>query len=131
MFAIAQQEENSMAGKNQAAATAALAAAAAGQSPESGQSGAEGEALKKAGEQEGGESGAGGATDDASGANAPTPAPTPRAAAQKGVRARVLVDGRFGQVDDVIEVDGDMLNGAGGELCTHPASVVYALSLKR
>ncbi len=51
-------------------------------------------------------------------------------ATQKRVRARVLVDGRFGSVNDVISVDGETLGGATGELCAHPASVAYALSLK-
>lgn len=49
---------------------------------------------------------------------------------QKRVRARVLVDGRFGSVNDVVAVDGETLDGATGELCAHPASVAYALSLK-
>ncbi|CBJ43541.1 hypothetical protein [Ralstonia solanacearum] len=123
--AIVQRESINMA-KNQAAATAALAAAAAGQSRESGQAGTDEEAGTTS-QQEGG------IAEGASGADAPapTPSPTPRAVTQKRVRARVLVDGRFGKVNDVIEVDGDTLDGAQGELCAHPASVVYALSLKK
>lgn len=119
--------------KNQADATAALAA----------QAGAAGAAQPEvAGTQPAGvgesSAGAPGATDAATdGVAAPvagaaaagTDGDKP-AAARKRVRARVLVDGRFGQVDDVVQVDDDELRAAGSELCAHPASVAYALSRK-
>lgn len=54
----------------------------------------------------------------------PAPAPVPRS-----LLARVLVEGRFGKVNDVVRVGEDELQAAAGELCGHPASVAYARSL--
>ena len=44
------------------------------------------------------------------------------------VKARVLVDGAFGKVNDVVEVDPEVAHG--GELDTSPEAVAYAESLK-
>ena len=44
------------------------------------------------------------------------------------VKARVLVDGAFGKVNDVVEVDQEVAHG--GELDTSPEAVAYAESLK-
>lgn len=42
------------------------------------------------------------------------------------VKARVLVDGIYGSVNDVVEVPADLVSG---ELDTHPDAVAYAESL--
>lgn len=47
----------------------------------------------------------------------------------KRVQARVLVDGRFGKVNQVVSVTDEELEAGKGELCAHPASVAYAKSL--
>ncbi|WP_275760832.1 hypothetical protein [Ralstonia pseudosolanacearum] len=107
--------------QNQAAATAALAAeaSAAADVDATKSTNTESTTLADAG------------TADNSDAPVQTPPPkATRAAAQKRVRARVLVDGRFGSINDVVEIDAEELAGADGELCAHPASVAYALSLK-
>lgn len=115
--------------KNQAAATAALAAAAAGADatqppqPEETQQDAAADAAQPRQPEDT-------QPDDAADATQPEAEKTPPRSAQKRVRARVLVDGRFGSVNDVVEVDGETLDGARGELCAHPASVAYAQSLK-
>ena len=44
------------------------------------------------------------------------------------VKARVLVDGAFGKVNDIVEVDPEAAHG--GELDTSPEAVAYAESLK-
>jgi hypothetical protein len=44
------------------------------------------------------------------------------------VKARVLVDGAFGKVNDIVEVDPEVAHG--GELDTSPEAVAYAESLK-
>ena len=44
------------------------------------------------------------------------------------VKARVLVDGAFGKVNDIVEVDPAAEHG--GELDTSPEAVAYAESLK-
>lgn len=51
------------------------------------------------------------------------------AVVQRQILARVLVDSRFGKVNDVVRVTEDELQAAAGELCAHPASVAYAKSL--
>lgn len=45
------------------------------------------------------------------------------------VRARVLVSGAHGKVDQVIEIDVDQVEPMAGIVDTHPASVAYAESL--
>ena len=47
----------------------------------------------------------------------------------KRVQARVLVDGRFGKVNQVVSVTDEELEAGKGELCAHPTSVAYAKSL--
>ncbi|MCP1173025.1 hypothetical protein [Ralstonia chuxiongensis] len=116
--------------KNQAAATAALSA-------QSGGVGAAGAPQDQTGRQDDaklqtGQPGSGDADKDQvqrEGAASTKPS-APQQKTQKRVRARVLVEGRFGQPNDVVEVDDDTLATAAGELCAHPASVAYALSLK-
>lgn len=49
-------------------------------------------------------------------------------AVENGIKARVLVDGAFGKVNDVVEVDPEVAHG--GELDTSPEAVAYAESLK-
>ena len=44
------------------------------------------------------------------------------------VKARVLVHGAFGKVNDIVEVDPEVAHG--GELDTSPEAVAYAESLK-
>ena len=44
------------------------------------------------------------------------------------VKARVLVDGAFGKVNDIVEVDPEVAHG--GELDTSPEAVAYAESLQ-
>jgi hypothetical protein len=56
-----------------------------------------------------------------------------QAATEDGtVKARVIFDGRFGKVNDVVELDrADAAAGASmGDLDTHPEAVAYAESLK-
>ncbi|MCO5412855.1 hypothetical protein [Ralstonia mojiangensis] len=116
--------------KNQAAATAALSA-------QSGGVGAAGAPQDQTGKQDDaklqtGQLGSGDADKDQvqrEGAASTKPS-APQQKTQKRVRARVLVEGRFGLPNDVVEVDDDTLATAAGELCAHPASVAYALSLK-
>lgn len=115
--------------KNQAAATAALSA-------QSGGVGAAGTLQDQSGKQDGANSQTVQSTGEANkeqvqregayGAKRTTPPQT----THKRVRARVLVEGRFGVPNDVVEVNDDTLATAAGELCAHPASVAYALSLK-
>ena len=115
--------------KNQAAATAALSA-------QSGGVGAAGKPQDQSGKQDEANSQTGRpGTGDADkeqvqreGAASTKPS-APQQTTQKRVRARVLVEGRFGVPNDVVEVDDDTLATAAGELCAHPASVAYALSL--
>lgn len=122
-----------MATQNQADATAALAAqasaAGAGQPEAAGTqpAGADQSSAGVSGTKDAatGDTAAPVAGSTAAGADGDKPA-----VVRKLVRARVLVDGRFGQVDDVVQVDDDELRAAGGELCAHPASVAYALSRK-
>lgn len=117
--------------KNQAAATAALSA-------QSGGVGAAGAPQDQTGTQDDaklqtGQLGSGDADKvqvQREGAAASTKPSAPQQRTQKRVRARVLVEGRFGLPNDVVEVDDDTLATAAGELCAHPASVAYALSLK-
>lgn len=45
------------------------------------------------------------------------------------VKARVLADGAFGKVDDVIEIDAGLAEES-SELDAHPDAVAYAESLK-
>ena len=47
-------------------------------------------------------------------------------------KLRVLVEGAFGQPDDVVELDGDELAQAlaSGQVDADPAAVAYAESLK-
>lgn len=109
--------------KNQADATAALAAQAsdlqAGAAPTNPPAG--GDAGPVPGDVK--------ADDLAREPNAAAP-DTPAAPVKKRVRARVLVEGQFGSVDDVVQVTEDELQAAQGQLCAHPASVTYALSRK-
>ncbi|WP_296228582.1 hypothetical protein [Ralstonia sp. UBA689] len=116
--------------KNQAAATAALSA-------QSGGAGAAGTLQEQSGKQEeandkAGQPGTGDASKEPVQREGPgsTKPATRQQTTQKRVRARVLVEGRFGVPNDVVEVDDDTLATAAGELCAHPASVAYALSLK-
>lgn len=51
------------------------------------------------------------------------------AAPEGTVRARVLVDGRYGKVDEVVEVP-EVEASASSELDAHPDAVAYAESLK-
>lgn len=44
--------------------------------------------------------------------------------------ARVLCDGQFGKVDDVVEVPADVA-AESGDLDPHPDAVAYAQSLKK
>lgn len=48
------------------------------------------------------------------------------------VKARVLVDGSYGKVDDVVEIAADQIDAAvkSGEVDPHPDAVAYAESLK-
>ncbi|RLK45952.1 hypothetical protein [Cupriavidus plantarum] len=55
--------------------------------------------------------------------------PAAPAPVQRQLLARVLVDGRYGKVNDVVRVTADELQASAGELCGHPASVAYAKSL--
>lgn len=47
-------------------------------------------------------------------------------AADAIVKARVLVDGAFGKVDDVVEVTAEQVAASGGELDANPAAVEWA-----
>lgn len=49
---------------------------------------------------------------------------------QKWVWACVLVEGCFGQLNDVVEVDDDMFVIVVGEFCVYLVFVVYVLLLK-
>ena len=51
---------------------------------------------------------------------------------QASVKARVLMDGAYGRVDDVIEIPAAELQQAesSGQVNTHPDAVAYAESLK-
>jgi hypothetical protein len=44
-------------------------------------------------------------------------------------KARVLVDCRFGKVDDVVELTAEELAEASGQVDPHPDAVAYAESL--
>ena len=50
----------------------------------------------------------------------------PVAPVEGGVKARVLVDGAFGKVDDVVEVTAEQVAASGGELDANPAAVEWA-----
>lgn len=62
-------------------------------------------------------------------AEAPTQGGAPSGERASTIAARVLVDGRFGRVNTVVQVTADELSAAGGELDSHPAAVAYAKSL--
>ncbi|MGO4379691.1 hypothetical protein AB4Z19_15555 [Pseudoduganella sp. RAF19] len=47
------------------------------------------------------------------------------------VRARVLVDGAFGKVNDVVEVDAEQLDSLTGVVDADEAAVAYAESLAK
>lgn len=116
--------------KNQAAATAALSAQSGGVGAAGtlqDQSGKQDDAKRQAGQPGTGDADKEQVQREGVGSTKPT---APQQATQKRVRARVLVEGRFGVPNDVVEVDDDTLATAAGELCAHPASVAYALSLK-
>lgn len=51
---------------------------------------------------------------------------------QTSIKARVLMDGLYGKVDDVIEIPASELQQAeaSGQIDTHPDAVAYAESLK-
>ena len=51
---------------------------------------------------------------------------------QASVKARVLMDGAYGRVDDVIEISAAEVQQAeaSGQVDTHPDAVAYAESLK-
>lgn len=51
---------------------------------------------------------------------------------QASVKARVLMDGAYGRVDDVIEIPAAEVRQAeaSGQVDTHPDAVAYAESLK-
>lgn len=51
---------------------------------------------------------------------------------QPSVKARVLMDGAYGRVDDVIEIPAAEVRQAeaSGQVDTHPDAVAYAESLK-
>lgn len=49
-------------------------------------------------------------------------------AAAETVKARVLVDGAYGKVNDVVDVTAAEAE-ASGELDSHPDAVAYALSI--
>lgn len=51
---------------------------------------------------------------------------------QASVKARVLMDGLYGRVDDVVEIPAAELQQAeaSGQVDTHPDAVAYAESLK-
>jgi hypothetical protein len=53
------------------------------------------------------------------------------AKAKQAVKARVLVDGKYGQVNEVIELEQDEVNEAvsSGQVDTNEAAVAYALKL--
>lgn len=42
------------------------------------------------------------------------------------VKARVLVNGAFGRIDDVVELDAETLQSAGGQVDAHPDAVAWA-----
>jgi hypothetical protein len=48
------------------------------------------------------------------------------------VKARVIFEGTFGRMNDVVELDKDIAEAAqaAGDVDTHPESVAYAESLK-
>lgn len=64
-------------------------------------------------------------------AETPIPASTP-ALAHELTKARVLVTGVFGAIDDVVELQSDLLAQGvlSGQLDKHPDAVAYAASLK-
>ena len=47
-------------------------------------------------------------------------------AKQTGVKARVLVDGPFGKINDIVVLSEDEIAAAGGAVDAHPKSVAYA-----
>lgn len=52
---------------------------------------------------------------------------------QTSIKARVLMDGLYGKVDDVIEIPAAELQQAeaSGQVDTHPDAVAYAEGLKK
>ena len=52
-------------------------------------------------------------------------------AKEKTVKARVLVEGAFGKVNDVITVPEDEAAAAGGQIDTDPGAVAYAEKLAK
>ncbi len=54
----------------------------------------------------------------------------PVAPVEGGVKARVLVDGAFGKVNDIVELDAETIAAAGSDLDANPDAVAYAESLK-
>lgn len=53
-------------------------------------------------------------------------------AADEPVEARVLVDGAYGKINDVVEIPAESIDSAvaAGEIDTHPDAVAYAKTLK-
>lgn len=47
-------------------------------------------------------------------------------AVENGIKARVLVNGAFGRIDDVVELDAETLQGAAGQVDPHPDAVAWA-----